>query len=249
MFRKLLTVALALSPLVPPAPAVAQNYPIDCAILLCLAGGWPASVPCARARAEFIRRITPWPIEPPLQIWNCPMHAAFRIDPDDVPQSEWVHEIAALILPGRSDGQIGPLSPNPPKRLVPVPAVAGPVRRDGTLRTPLLQLVQSAANAQADIDISGRAFDFVRSIKVWHIMAYQFSGRQCATVTDSAELGSYDLQGAYAWTQSATFRTPSWMRPAWLQTPPTSCRPLFYRAIGVEWRDYFGQPGHQVIPY
>jgi hypothetical protein len=26
----------------------------------------------------FIRRITPWPIEPPLQIWNCPMRASFR---------------------------------------------------------------------------------------------------------------------------------------------------------------------------
>jgi hypothetical protein len=57
-------------------PAVA--YPVDCAILLCLAGGWPASAECAHARAVFIRRITPWPIEPPLQIWNCPMRASFR---------------------------------------------------------------------------------------------------------------------------------------------------------------------------
>jgi len=56
-------------------PAIA--YPVDCAILLCLAGGWPASVECAHARAVFIRRITPWPIEPPLQIWNCPMRASF----------------------------------------------------------------------------------------------------------------------------------------------------------------------------
>lgn len=53
-------------------------YPVDCAILLCLAGGWPASAECAHARAVFIRRITPWPIEPPLQIWNCPMRAGFR---------------------------------------------------------------------------------------------------------------------------------------------------------------------------
>ena len=58
------------------APAAA--YPVDCAILLCLAGGWPASAECAHARAVFIRRITPWPIEPPLQIWNCPMRASFR---------------------------------------------------------------------------------------------------------------------------------------------------------------------------
>ena len=61
----------------------AEAYPVDCAILLCLAGGWPASAECAQARAVFIRRITPWPIEPPLQIWNCPMRASFR--PNDRP--------------------------------------------------------------------------------------------------------------------------------------------------------------------
>jgi hypothetical protein len=55
----------------------AAAYPVDCAILLCLAGGWPASAECAHARVVFIRRITPWPIEPPLQIWNCPMRASF----------------------------------------------------------------------------------------------------------------------------------------------------------------------------
>lgn len=70
-------IAFGLTPLAA-KPAAAQGYQIDCAILLCLAGGWPASVPCARARAEFIRRITPWPIEPPLQIWRCPMRAEFE---------------------------------------------------------------------------------------------------------------------------------------------------------------------------
>lgn len=57
----------------PPAAA----YPIDCAILLCLAGGFPASAECSAAKAEVIRRITPVPVEPPLQLWNCPM----RLDP------------------------------------------------------------------------------------------------------------------------------------------------------------------------
>jgi hypothetical protein len=59
-------------------PQTAKAYPVDCAILLCLAGGWPASAECAHARAVFIRRITPWPIEPPLQIWRCPMGVAER---------------------------------------------------------------------------------------------------------------------------------------------------------------------------
>jgi hypothetical protein len=56
----------------------AAAYPVDCAILLCLAGGWPASAECAHARTVFIAQITPWPVEPPLQIWNCPMRATFR---------------------------------------------------------------------------------------------------------------------------------------------------------------------------
>jgi hypothetical protein len=58
--------------------APVQAYPVDCAILLCLAGSWPASAECAQAYTVFIARITPWPIEPPLQIWNCPMQAGFR---------------------------------------------------------------------------------------------------------------------------------------------------------------------------
>ncbi|MCY1740997.1 hypothetical protein [Ensifer sp. SL37] len=55
------------------SPTPANAYPIDCAILLCLAGGFPASTECTAAKAEMIRRITPVPVEPPLQLWNCPM--------------------------------------------------------------------------------------------------------------------------------------------------------------------------------
>lgn len=67
---------LALALIFGTAPQAAKAYQVDCAILLCLAGGWPASTECAHARAVFIRRITPWPIEPPLQIWRCPMGVA-----------------------------------------------------------------------------------------------------------------------------------------------------------------------------
>ena len=55
------------------APSPAAAYPVDCAILLCLAGGWPSNPVCAHARSVFVARATPWPIEPPLQIWRCPM--------------------------------------------------------------------------------------------------------------------------------------------------------------------------------
>lgn len=69
-------VALAATAVSLSLAAPAKSYPVDCAILLCLAGGWPASSECAHARAVFIARITPWPVEPPLQIWNCPMRAS-----------------------------------------------------------------------------------------------------------------------------------------------------------------------------
>jgi hypothetical protein len=84
-----------------PTPVTA--YPVDCAILLCLAGGWPASAPCAQARAVFIARITPWPIEPPLQIWNCPLGIASATLPTHPAQ----REIAALHVPV-------PIRPNEP---------------------------------------------------------------------------------------------------------------------------------------
>lgn len=51
-------------------------YSIDCAILLCLAGGFPASAECTAARIEMVRRVMPWPVEPPLQLWNCPLQAS-----------------------------------------------------------------------------------------------------------------------------------------------------------------------------
>jgi len=71
-------------------PTALPAYPIDCAILLCLAGGFPGSGECAAAKVEMIRRITPFPIEPPLQLWNCPLGGGAGIAPigggsDDLP--------------------------------------------------------------------------------------------------------------------------------------------------------------------
>ena len=137
-------VALTVTGLSLPAPARAQTYPIDCAILLCLSGGWPASVPCARARAEFIRRITPWPVEPPLQIWRCPMGASYE---GYRPSNNADRILEALYWPDSRR----PLQSLPVNNLVPT---------DQTL-----WLVQN----RADIDISGPEFNFVRSIRVFDV--------------------------------------------------------------------------------
>lgn len=45
-----------------------RAYDIDCAIMLCMAGGFPPSAVCAHAFRVMIRRITPWPSRPPFGI-------------------------------------------------------------------------------------------------------------------------------------------------------------------------------------
>lgn len=88
------------------APHPAQAYQIDCAILLCLAGGFPPSEPCTRARAEMIRRITPWPVEPPLQLWRCPMRADFVLP--DATESVVTEAAASRSRQGRSVASTDP---------------------------------------------------------------------------------------------------------------------------------------------
>jgi hypothetical protein len=110
---------LALALISGTAPQAAKAYQVDCAILLCLAGGWPASAECVHARAVFIRRITPWPIEPPLQIWRCPMGVAERGPLQSKAERVWqandqiwigfAQVILAQVVEGRADIDIGNL--------------------------------------------------------------------------------------------------------------------------------------------
>ncbi|MEO8243568.1 MAG: hypothetical protein ABI832_14790 [bacterium] len=110
------------------SPAAA--YPVDCAILLCLAGGWPASIECAQARAVFIARITPWPVEPPLQIWNCPMHAALR-------KETTVEHLFDVTM--RAGGGLKPLPMLPPA----IPALPVADQADMDISDPAYDFVRS----------------------------------------------------------------------------------------------------------
>jgi len=195
--------------------APAQAYPVDCAILLCLAGGWPASAPCAHARAVFIRRITPWPIEPPLQIWRCPMGVSFN----------------------------SPAAPSPRERLTEIAAYTEPSISLPNLSLPLVPV---QPDEQADVEISGDAFDFVRSIRVYHI---RFSQREnwdgdCIR-SDSTRLGSYGVQGDYRWSRSSIAQVP----PASAMPRPLHCASVSYRAVFVDWRDHAGNYGFEEVRY
>ncbi|WP_306587830.1 hypothetical protein [Gemmobacter fulvus] len=200
-------------------------YPVDCAILLCLAGGWPASAECAHARAVFIRRITPWPIEPPLQIWRCPMRAS-----------------------GKAEAR-------PIDRLI-----------DIAFRTESLPLETTRSNTadfqrvrdQADVDISDPAFDFIRSIRVFHIeraMQYWRGGdNDICYQAQSVQLGSYGTHGDFNWHRSHVGEVPptfeglqGWRR--FESYDSASCPRINQRAVFVEWRDHEGNYGSEQVNY
>lgn len=193
----------------------AQAYPVDCAILLCLAGGWPASAPCTQARAVFIRRITPWPIEPPLQIWRCPMGAAF------------------------SD----PARPSPVERLYDI-SLEEKLWSSAPRDLPLLVPVQ--ADEHADIDISGTAFDFVRSIRVYHVQYLQGESEKFGCrIQDQTRLGDYGTQGEFRWRASNAGVVP---RATGFEIPG-DCATYFYRGVIVDWRDHDGNYGFEEVRY
>ena len=213
----------------------AQTYQIDCAILLCLSGGWPASVPCARARAEFIRRITPWPIEPPLQIWRCPMGASY----DPVAPSDNRGRFYDILFTSQNHPR--PLLTPANERLTSENAVlnlAGPMP-DLLPEGFILQLVQD----RADIDISGPEFNFVRSIRVFDVLIDDDRDDGDCDRYASVRIGTYDTQGSFSWHRSNRSAIPT----AFGRTSH-GCS-LFARAVFVEWRDYVGNYGFERVDY
>lgn len=233
-----LIMALALTGYLLPSNSRAQTYPIDCAILLCLSGGWPASVPCARARVEFIRRITPWPIEPPLQIWRCPMGASYEFKP----QPNETNRIFDALF------QTGDMRPHQsfPATLRSIDTMKEPAvwRFDGTSNPLLppdiaLRLVQD----HSDIDISGPEFNFVRSIRVFDVFIDDDRDDGDCDRYARVRLGSYGAQGEFSWRQSNRSAIPTDFGPT-----RSGCS-LRARAVFVEWRDYHGNYGFERVNY
>ena len=231
-------------------PAIAQSYQIDCAILLCLSGGWPASTPCARARAEFIRRITPWPVEPPLQIWRCPMGAGFS-KPDTSTNLPRLWDILAPVPPRRQ--QSVPLSMVASTLPQALPAVhhSGGSSSEQLPVGFAVTLAQSAPGA--DIDISGPEFNFVRSIRVYNVTfasQHESGGeldRECNRYF-SMRMGTYGTQGDFRWARGSS---PSQLPEAHvgLERYGEHCPGIFHRSVFVDWRDYEGNYGFEQVNY
>ena len=220
----------------------AQTYQIDCAILLCLSGGWPASVPCARARAEFIRRITPWPVEPPLQIWRCPMGASYH--PVIPPDNRGRLYDTLFIDRNRPRPLLSPAT-EPPSSENAVFNLNGP-KPNLLLEGFAFQLAQD----RADIDISGPEFNFVRSIRVYDVRyARQHESGRDGDCNRSASiyLGTYGIQGEFSWARSAPSALPS--SHTGLELWGYNCPSIYHRSVFVDWRDYEGSYGFEQVNY
>lgn len=189
-------------------PQRASAYQIDCAILLCLAGGFPASAPCARAHAEMIRRITPWPIEPPLQLWRCPMGV------------------------GLAGPQMGEWR-----------AVEATFRR----QSQMTKAPGTEPSARVWKAFGETVTDYVMAIKVYDLTyrRHESSADDSCNIMGRFRIGSYGPEGEFTWRRADYSESPSWF----LNTTEGSCSDVSFRAIGMEWMDYQGKKGVEVVPY
>jgi hypothetical protein len=207
--RKFVLAALLCSAGLVASPRPAAAYQIDCAILLCLAGGFPPSEPCARARAEIIRRITPWPIEPPLQLWRCPMRAEFWPTGSDG---------SLKLIDLRYLAHSQSLAFEPPSVTEPLPVLDSQIE------------------------------DYLSAIKVYHLRysrSYNSRSGNC-NVFARLEVGSYDPDGTFSWARRRPLReTPVWL----FETSYSRCSNVWFRGVGMEWRDYEGVKGTEVVKY
>lgn len=232
-------------------PTTASAYQVDCAILLCLSGGWPASTPCAHARAVFIRRITPWPIEPPLQIWRCPMGVSYEYEQSEDP----LERLFWAVQPGLAPKQSFPTVPiwieaaqSTTHAKEPGTVRFGPIRKveAGFSDEARLHLAQ-AVGSGADIDISDPAFDFVRSIRVWDVrwFSHREQGRddECR-LSYTINVGTYGVQGQFGWRRAHLNDAPSWV------IPYKGCRDGNQRrGVGVEWNDFEAVHDYEWVSY
>lgn len=257
------TAAAVTVPTVQPASA----YAVDCAILLCLAGGWPTSPECAAAHAVFIARITPWPVEPPLQVWRCPMGAAYDLRPEDMSPMGKLYRVMQTVRPAaEAAAPLGPISaayrpsdaPWQGPRARPVEAVIQSYRRGEISGAELIRVATegeySSENGTADIDISGSDFAFVRSIHVYDVDWYQYwrggEDDSCHTPKSRVRLGSYGRQGDFSWSNSRIAEMPSWMTSSLRDRGGYDCTHMGrMRAIGIDWTDVSGKTDHELVEY
>ncbi|MFZ3583467.1 hypothetical protein ACOI1H_15020 [Loktanella sp. DJP18] len=235
-----LTAAVAAAAIFNAPREATAAFNVDCAMLLCLAGGWPKSAECTLAYATFIRRVTPWPIEPPLQIWRCPMGASYEGEPHRPMQRLYEAAFPDAQFPMQSIP-----TGSQEAAVAPIPAIF----RDPEYRPDAASILQLVAGQGTDVDISDPIYDFVRSIRVFDVYARQREmgkDRDCAR-SSKVRIGSYGSQGVYQWRNASLSDLPA----AHFGTEGygSSCPSVYDRSIFVEWKDYSGNYGHEQVNY
>lgn len=134
------------------------------------------------------------PIEPPLQIWRCPMGVSYERDGTSGTGGRLYDILFGNPQLSRQQSH-GPI----PFEQASTPRAAVLRRTDGEPgRLPdglAFRLVQD----RADIDISGPEFNFVRSIRVFDVRrAWQRESRDDCSRSAVVFLGTYGTQGDFA---------------------------------------------------
>ncbi len=108
----------------------------------------------------------------------------------------------------------------------------------------------SRVQDRADIDISGPEFNFVRSIRVFNVRYARQSESESTgdcTRSELVVLGTYGIQGDFAWQRSSTSALPA--AHSGLERFGKRCPEVSHRSVFVEWRDYKGRYGFEQINY
>jgi hypothetical protein len=177
------------------------------------------------------------------------MGASFDVDPSTL-NADRIYEI---LMDNSAPKQSLQTAPLPALQLEPQPAV---FRESGgtAQRLPedtMLQLINglSTENGVADIDIAGKDFDFVRSIRLFHVRwATQSDGDERGCDRWSVvELGTYGTQGDFNWNRSSASALP----PAHtgMEGYGTNCPSIWHRSVFIDWRDYEGNYGFEQVNY
>jgi len=108
--------------------------------------------------------------------------------------------------------------------------------------------IGQAVGLGADIDISDRAFDFVRSIDVYDVRATQReSASGDCNRTSSVRHGSYGIDGQYHWRGGSITALPPAFRG--LEGYGEHCPSIGLRTVFVDWNDHQGVYGFEQIGY
>jgi len=64
-------------------------------------------------------------------------------------------------------------------------------------------------------------------------------------VSSRLQIGSYDALGNFAWRRAEASASPDWV----FNTSYSQCSEASFRGVGLEWRDYEGVQGTEVVRY